>query len=122
MGILLKNNEKSVEMGYLTFGVIRQEIAKSYNKKVGELYLKLYNPLFKGYSKEENKFFDDNLPKYLDIFLFHSDCGGYFSKTSVKNIYKELVKLNPKFKNENIKNKYSEILEIFKQGERIDLY
>ena len=121
MGVLLQNNKKSVEMGYLTFGLIRQEIAKSYNKKIGELYLKLYHPLFEGYSKEENKFFDDNLSKYLGIFLFHSDCDGHFSKTNVKNIYKELIKLNPTFKNETIKKKYSELLEIFKQGERIDL-
>ena len=57
MGILLKNDEKNVSMGYITFGIIRQQIAKSYDYKIGELYSKLYNPLFKGYSNEENKYF-----------------------------------------------------------------
>ena len=108
MGVLLQNDEKSIVMGYLSFGFIRQEVAKSHDKRIGELYLKLYSPFFQGYSDEENKYFDDNLPKYLNIFLFHSDCDGYFSKTNVKNIYKELVKLKPnlimRIQKKNIKN------------------
>lgn len=122
MGVLLQNDEKSIVMGYLSFSFIRQEVAKSYDKRIGELYLKLYSPFFQGYSDEENKYFDDNLPKYLNIFLFHSDCDGYFSKTNVKNIYKELVKLKPKFNNENTEKKYKELLELFKEGKRIDLF
>lgn len=122
MGILLKNDEKNVSMGYITFGIIRQQIAKSYDYKIGELYSKLYNPLFKGYSNEENKYFNEKLPKYFDTFLFHSDVDGYFSESCVKGTYKELMKLKPIFTNDNIGKKYDDLLELFRQGERIYIY
>lgn len=122
MGVVLKSKEKEVSIGYIGFGFIRQKIALSYNEEIGKIYKKAYDPFFKGYTDEDNKYLDKNLPKYLDEFLFHSDCDGYFTSKSVKEIYKELIKLNPKFENENIAKKYNELLELFEDGKRINLY
>ena len=65
---------------------------------------------------------ENNLPKHLLEFLCHSDCEGHFESENVKSIYEELNKLEPFFKNENLKQKYIELLDLFKDGERIDLY
>ena len=62
MGVFLTNKEKDVSMGYLSFGFIRQSIANAYDEKIGVLYGKMYNPLFKNYTDEENKYLDEHLP------------------------------------------------------------
>lgn len=77
---------------------------------------------FKGYTYEENKYLDEHLPKYLDKFLYHSDCDGYFGVRDVKGIYKELIKLKPTFEREDFYKKYDDLLELFSQGKRIDIY
>lgn len=122
MGLLLKNNKNEVYIGYIDFGLIRQAVANSYSDKVGILYSKMYAPLFKEYSDEDNKYLDEHLPKYLDKFLYHSDCDGYFGIRDVKGIYKELLKLNPMFSFEKLQKQYNEILDLFSQGERIDIF
>lgn len=122
MGLLLTNKEKDVSIGYLGYGHIRMSIANAYDKKIGALYEKMYSPLFKNYTDEENKYLDNNLPKYLNKFLYHSDCDGYFGVRDVKGIYKELVKLKPTFIREDWQQKYNDLLELFSQGKRIDIY
>lgn len=122
MGLCLTNKEKDVDMGYLTFGFIRQSIANAYDKKIGFLYRKIYSPLFKQYAEEENKYLYKHLPKYLDKFLYHSDCDGYFCARDVKGIYNELRKLKPIFPGNDIDKKYNDLLELFSQGKRIDIY
>ena len=121
MGVVLTNkNNKEVRICYLGFDFIRKAIAHSFNEEVGNLYDKLYYGY--KYTKEDNKFLDDKLPKYLDEFLYHSDCDGSFESENVKGIYEELKKLNPIFENENLKKKYDELLDLFKDGEKINLY
>lgn len=122
MGIFLTNKEKEVSMGYIGFALIRRSVAKAYNKDISNLYEMMYNPWFKGYSKEENKYLDEHLPKYLNEFLYHSDCKGNFSIRSVKGIYKELAKLKPTFEREDFYKKYDDLLELFSQGKRIDIW
>lgn len=120
MGVVLTNGNKEVNIGYLGFGFLRKAIAHSFNEECGNLYDKLYYGY--EYTKEDNEFLDKKLPKYLDEFLYHSDCDGYFKSESVKGIYEELQKLKPSFQNENLKQKYTELLDLFKDGERIDLF
>lgn len=115
MGVLLTNKEKDISMGYLIFGFIRQSIANAYDEKI-------YSPLFKNYTDEENKYLDEHLPKYLDKFLYHSDSDGHFCMRDVKGIYKELIKLKPIFPRDDFNKKYNDLLELFSQGERIDFY
>lgn len=122
MGIFLTNKEKEVSMGYIGFAFIRRSIAKAYDENISDLYEMMYSPLFNGYTDEENKYLDEHLPKYLDKFLFHSDCDGHFCMRDVKGIHKELVKLNPKFDRDDFYKKYEELLDLFSQGKRIDIY
>lgn len=122
MGIYLTNKEKEVSMGYISFAFIRRGVARAYDKNIGDLYEILYTPPFRKYTEEENKYFDKHLPKYLDKFLFHSDCGGYFGVRDVKGIYKDLKKLKPKFERGNLYKKYSDLLDLFSQEKRIDIY
>ena len=124
MGVVLTNkNNKEVHMGYISFGFIRQAVAKSYSEIIGKIYEKMYSLRDDiEITSEEYKMIENNLPKHLLEFLYHSDCDGYFESESVKGIYEELNKLEPSFKDENLKQKYIELLELFKDGERIDLY
>lgn len=122
MGIFLTNREKEVSMGYISFAFIRRSIAKAYDKNISDLYEVLYTPPFRKYTEEENKYFDEHLSKYLDKFLFHSDCDGCFSIRDVEGIYKELKELKPKFEREDFYKKYNDLLELFSQGKRIDIY
>lgn len=122
MGLLLTNGNKEVNIGYIGFALIRQQVAFSFNKEVGDLYKKIYSMFDNKYTKEEENYLNEHLPKYLDKFLYHSDCDGHFCKRDVKGIYKELIKLKPIFNNENLENKYKEILDLFSQEERIDFY
>lgn len=119
MGLLLTNGKKEVSLGYIGFGIVRQEVAKAYDLKIGEIYKKSY---IYDLTNEEVDYFNKNVPKYLDKFLCHSDCDGYISKEDVKGIYEELIKLKPTFNNDNLKNKYIDILDLFSQEERIDFY
>ena len=124
MGVVLTNkNNKEVHMGYISFGFIRQAVAKSYSEIIGKIYEKMYSSRDDvEITNEEYKMIENNLPKHLLEFLYHSDCEGYFKSESVKGIYEELQKLKPSFQNENLKQKYTELLDLFKDGERIYLF
>ena len=119
MGLLLTNGNKEVNIGYISFGNIRMSIANSISDKIGKIYKKSYTEHL---TQEDNDYLDKNTPKYLDKFLWHSDCDGHFSKRDVKGIYKELIKLKLIFNNDNLKNKYIDILDLFSQEKRIDFY
>lgn len=120
MGVLLTNGNTEVIIGYLGFGFIRRAVAHSFSEKIGDLYDKLY--IGYKYTDEDNKYLDENIPKYLYEFLYHSDCDGYFDIESVKGIYKELEKLKPIFTNEKLEKKYIELLDLFKEERKIDLF
>ena len=123
MGVVLTNKNKEVHIGYISFGLIRQAVVKSYSESLGQLYEKMYSLRDDiTISDDEYKMFETSLPEHLLEFLYHSDCEGYFKDENVKGIYKELIKLKPSFKNESLKQKYIETLDLFKDGERIDLY
>ena len=94
MGVVLTNkNNKEVHMGYISFGFIRQAVAKSYSEIIGKIYEKMYSLRDDiEITNEEYKMIENNLPKHLLEFLYHSDCDGYFKSESVKGIYEELQK------------------------------
>lgn len=119
MGVLLTNGKKEVSLGYIGFGKIRMNVANTINEKIGRIYKKTY---IEELTKEDIDYLEKNTPKYLDKFLWHSDCDGHFCKRDVIGIYKELTKLKPIFINKDLENKYIELLELFSQEERIDLF
>lgn len=120
MGLTLTNKNKDFNIGYISFGIMRKEIAKAFDTKTGEMYERLL--MMKYPTKGENEYLDRVLPKYLDLFLFHSDCDGKLSANEVKGIYKELSKLKVVFENENLEKKYNEMLELFKEGITLHFY
>lgn len=123
MSLVLTNKQNKVTMGYISFGIIRMNVAKAYSKDIGELYRMMYSPFFTGYSEEEQKYFNNHLPECLDKFLFHSDCGGYLYAKDVKSIYKELLKLDVRLGslliNNDINKKYKDMSKLFAEGKRI---
>lgn len=77
MGLSLVSKTKQFDIGYLGFGFIRKEVAKTFDTRTGEIYERLL--IGKKPTEEENEYLDSILPKYLDLFLFHSDCDGKLS-------------------------------------------
>lgn len=73
--------------GYIFFNVYRCEIAKVYNRELGEIYAKL-------------ELTDADIDRYnelcneeLDLFLLHSDCGGKLTWKECRAIYKVMKDL-----------------------------
>lgn len=83
--------EDTYHGGYIKFGNYRREVAKAFNKTLGEIYEKP-NELTKGEIEQWNYLCNDD----LDIFLWHSDCDGKLTPHECKKIYNELKKLNVK--------------------------
>lgn len=88
--------EDTYHGGYIKFGNYRMEVARAFNKTLGEIYEKSYlthNYEFtKGEIEQWNYLCNDD----LDIFLWHSDCDGKLTPQECKKIYNELKKLNVK--------------------------
>lgn len=71
----------------------RMEVAKIYNKRLGEMFKEtLYRQLTKEEIEEWNSICNDD----LDLFLLHSDCDGKFSPIESKKIYNILKELDLK--------------------------
>lgn len=88
--------EDTYHGGYMRFYNYRMEVAKAFNKTLGEIYEKPY--LTPNY-----EFTDDEIEQWnylcnddLDIFLWHSDCDGKLTPEECKKIYNELKKLRIK--------------------------
>lgn len=79
--------------GYIRFNVYRKEVANAYNKRLGELYEKIFR---KDLQPEEIEEWNILCNDDLDIFLWHSDCDGKLTPEECKKIYNELKKLKIK--------------------------
>lgn len=121
------SKEECYDCGYMKFGIYRQEVAKAFNKRLGELYKKYYLgvELTKEEIKEWNKLCDDD----LDIFLFHSDCEGKFTPQECKKIYNAMKDLKVEMQGHNYGvmkqyNMHEHWLYIFKYcyTKRVNLY
>jgi len=113
--------------GYITFGVYRINVAKAYNKRLGELYEKDY---------KDNKLTDEEIKEYnklcnadLDIFLQHSDCEGKFTPEECKKIYDAMKNLKVLMQEHNYiimetNNMHAHWLNIFRYcyKRRVNLY
>ena len=115
------------DCGYITFGVYRQEVAKAFNKRIGELYKKYYRDieLTECEIKEWNKLCNND----LDIFLFHSDCEGKFTPQECRKIYNAMKDLKIDMIGHNYGfmgqyNMHKHWLNIFKHcyTKRVNLY
>lgn len=91
LSVSAKGLDKTYDCGYITFYSFRKELAKTYNKKIGELYEKWIN---EGLTDEECDYFDNNCPEGLILFLSHSDCDGKFSPKECKLVYDSIKNLS----------------------------
>lgn len=85
------SDKDGYECGYITFMAFRVRLAKTYNKKFGELYEKwMYSGLDCEELKLINKLLNDN-----DIWLLlnHSDCDGKFTHQECRKVYNSIKDL-----------------------------
>ncbi|HJJ15469.1 MAG TPA: hypothetical protein OIM60_03480 [Clostridiaceae bacterium] len=86
--------EDTYHGGYIRFGNYRMEVAKAFNKTLGEIYKKPYLTLNYEFTDDEIEQWNQLCNEDLDIFLWHSDCDGRLTPEECKLIYNELNKLN----------------------------
>lgn len=93
MGICLKNKEYQMDMGYLSFGFLRQTIATVYDDILGNLYERLYS----SHSAKDRDLVIDKINEYLNFtnldddileFLFSPDSEGKISYKVCRKLYK----------------------------------
>lgn len=84
--------ETEFNCGYLTYMNFRKSLAYAYNKEIGEMFESLLNggDLTVEQEIRWNEICNDD----LDIFLFHSDCGGKFTWRECRRIYNAIKDLH----------------------------
>jgi hypothetical protein len=91
---------EELHIGYIGFGILRCQIAKSYNQELGEIYEKPYKGFGYTYSESEidryNQLCDDD----LDLLLNHSDCEGKLTYSECRKISIALNKFEFKYPDE----------------------
>lgn len=103
MGLTISvKNYDSFDIGYISFGIFRLELAKTYNKELGALYKRwIFGSIpyreEKPLSKKEFEEFKNLAGDFL-IFLAHSDCEGSFTPSESRKIYKCIEKLEMDYK------------------------
>ena len=70
------------------------EVAKAFNKTLGEIYEKPYLTPKYEFTDDEIKQWNQLCNDDLDIFLWHSDCDGKLTPKECKKIYNELRNIN----------------------------
>lgn len=93
MGLTIRVNDyDQFDISYSSFMQFRLQLAKEYNKRLGELYKRwIYSStLYMTQSPLSEKEFEEfkSLAGGLLIFLAHSDCDGSFTPSESRKIYK----------------------------------
>lgn len=102
--------------GYITFGIFRRRLAKSYNQEFGELYEKWQKsawPMFPELTDAEVARYNELCNSDLDIFLLHSDCGGKLTPKECKRIYKAIKDLKMDMQGHNCGNMLEQFRMMF---------
>ena len=101
MGLTIRVNDfDEFDIGYMGFSSFRMDLAEKYNPRLKDLYFRwifgrcpnIANPL-------TNEEFEEmkNIAGDLMIFLAHSDCGGIFTPSESRKIYKCIENLTMDF-------------------------
>jgi len=112
MGLDLRANDypnEPLHIGYIGFGIVRKQIAKSYNEELGKLYEKTYSMFDNQLTEEEGSRYNEICDDDLDILLNHSDCDGKLTTQECKKIIKSLNKFEFQYPDEwrqDYKEKY----------------
>lgn len=89
--------KEGLHIGYIGFGVIRRQIAKSYNERLGEIYEKPYKNWDFSYSQEEIEEYNSLCDDDLDILLNHSDCEGRMKYHECRKVIRALDRIEFKY-------------------------
>lgn len=123
MGLDLRANgypKEALHIGYIGFGTVRKQIAKSYNEELGELYEKQYKGFCDYvYTDEEVNRYNEICDDDLDILLNHSDCEGKLTYQECKKIINALNKFEFKYPDEwrqDYKEKYYVLKNMIEWG------
>ena len=82
-----------ISIGYNGFGVIRQQLARSFSEELGQIYEKPYKDMFfKGFSDEDLDRWNHICPEGLDLFLCVNDTDGKLSWPQCKKVILDLDK------------------------------
>lgn len=120
MGCLFyaNNGPYEVSIGYIGFGMIRCQLARSFSEKFGEIYEKPYKYMFfEGFTEEDIEILNHICPKGLDLFLWFSDAGGKISSSECKDIICDLDKYPMKWPDDwrtDWLEKYKKIKELIR--------
>ena len=85
--------EDTYHGGYMRFANYRIEVAKVFNKILGEIYEKPYLTPNYEFTDDEIEQWNNLCNDDLDIFLWHSDCDGKLTPEECRKVYNELKKL-----------------------------
>lgn len=95
MGALFYANglPDQISIGYIGFGMVRCQLARSFSEELGYIYEKPYKDMFfKGFSEEELERWNQICPEGLDLFLWVHDTDGKLSGSQCKKIISDLDK------------------------------
>lgn len=93
MGALIyaHNGPDQISIGYIVFGIFRQQLARSFSEELGKIYEKPYMDMhFKCFSDEDIEKWDCICPEGLDLFLNVSDCNGKLSFSQCRKVISDL--------------------------------
>lgn len=79
-----------VTVGYCGLATIRRQVAKCYSAELSQIYEKVYEPHFNGYSKDDLEQLHQICPEGLDLFLFFSDSGDCLTASQCKKVVRSL--------------------------------
>lgn len=127
MGIDLKNRKRNLRMSYITFGLLRQCVAYSYNQEMGLLYRKWYNTsITGGLTQQEVDRYNELNNSDLDILLLHSDCDGRLTRKECKKIYNVIKDIKfdlfPNWEREDLYERFEELKQMLKDNYTIYFY
>lgn len=102
---------KKIEVGYLSFYVLRTKIAYAYSEELGDRYLRLTkNP--HTLTEEEIAEWNTNCNDDLDLLLWHSDMDGKLTVEECERLNTVLKKLEIKFEDEHFLFLFDEFFKL----------
>lgn len=114
MGLILSADkyDEQINVGYLSFSVMREKIAYTYSKKHGDLYNELLRNGTESMPDDFSAKWNEGCDNDLDILLWHSDFEGELSPEECEKIYVALKKLEVKFNDEHFIFLYDSLLQM----------
>lgn len=106
-----KKYPKKIEIGHLSFFVLRTKIAYAYSEELGDMYVHLASNRHH-LTDEEIAKWNTNCDDDLDLLLWHSDVDGELTAEECERLNAVLKKLDIKFEDEHFLFLYDELFKL----------